>query len=110
MQQNFYSSINGNVIGTNYGAISQSFDVVREIDPTLAGLLNKLTQNQTTKQQAESLINDLAKTKDVEENQKKGLLDKIVSGAEKLKSLAESSKILYPIAVAAFEIIKNIKF
>lgn len=110
MQQNFYGSIKGNVIGTNYGAISQSFDVVREMDPTLADLLNRLTQDQTTNQQAESLINDLAKIKGVEGNQKKGLLDNIVSGAEKLKSLAESSKVLYPTAVAAFEIIKNIKF
>jgi hypothetical protein len=106
--QNFYGNINGTVIGTNSGVVNNNFGVVKNINPDIAELLKSLSEDQITKEQAETLIDDIAQIKNIEENKKESLFKRIISGAERLVALAQASAALYPTAVQAYEMIKGL--
>lgn len=103
-------TFNGPVVGINNGNISQNLETLKGIKAELADLLNQLKQDQLTHYYAEEIIRDLAKLKAVEKEERKTLMYKIVDCAKKLTIVAEASSKLYPLALKAFEFIKNFEF
>lgn len=111
MEQKFNfngGTFNGPVVGINNGDINQNLQIIKEIEPDLANLLMQLEQEQLTCYHAKKVVSNIAELKNVEEKEKKTLADRVVDNAGKLVVVAEASSKLYPIAVKAFELIKQI--